>query len=100
MVLVVWLQDEKFDPLRGPSISDLVAKETVDKLTYMGWELDQAADPKKVLYHLTLELCTERPIISLLHRKLRRSWRGVCSLWTVLVVWNSCSMSGRRQEEL
>lgn len=56
-VLVVWLQDEKFDPLRGPSISDLVAKETVDKLTYMGWELDQASDPKKVLYHLTVCVC-------------------------------------------
>ena len=44
----LWLQGERFDRSRGPSISDLVAKEAVDKLTYMGWELDQAANPQKV----------------------------------------------------
>ena len=41
-------QDEKFD-LSGPSISELVGKENVDKLDYMGWLIDQGADPKKVL---------------------------------------------------
>ena len=41
-------QDEKFDS-SGPSISELVSKENVDKLSYMGWLVDQAADPKKVL---------------------------------------------------
>ena len=43
--------------MNGPSISDLVAKETVDKLTYMGWELDQAANPVKV-YTYTHVMCT------------------------------------------
>ena len=42
------LQDEKFDS-SGPSISELVGKENVDKLDYMGWLIDQGADPKKVL---------------------------------------------------
>ena len=32
---------------KGPGIDELVAKETVDKLSYMGWELDQSADPVK-----------------------------------------------------
>ena len=55
--MLLWLQDEKFDPSKGPSISDLVAKETVDKLTYMGWELDQAADPIKVhVYTCSVEV--------------------------------------------
>ena len=52
MLSFPWLQDEKFDAANGPSISDLVAKETVDKLTYMGWELDQGANPVKVCRHL------------------------------------------------
>ena len=53
---LLWLQDETFDKLRGPSISDLVAKEMVDKLTYMGWELDQAADPEKVFTMYTMHV--------------------------------------------
>ncbi len=32
----------------GPSMEELVDKERVDKLDYMGWSLDQGADPKKV----------------------------------------------------
>ena len=32
----------------GPSIDELVGKENVDKLDYMGWLIDQGADPKKV----------------------------------------------------
>jgi hypothetical protein len=40
-------QDEKFDS-SGPSISELVGNENVDKLDYMGWLIDQGADPKKV----------------------------------------------------
>ena len=54
---LIWLQDEKFDQQKGPSISDLVAKETVDKLTYMGWELDQAADPQKVCVRVRVYVC-------------------------------------------
>ena len=42
------VQDEKFDTQQGPSIDQLVAKETTDKLTYMGWEVDQGTDPVKV----------------------------------------------------
>ena len=42
------MQDEKFDMQKGPSIEELVAREGVDKLGYMGWELDQGADPKQV----------------------------------------------------
>ena len=42
------LQDETFDQHAGPSIEELVGKEQVDKLHYMGWMLDQAADPKQV----------------------------------------------------
>ena len=41
-------QDEKFDKQKGPSIEELVAKEKVDKLSYVGWMVDQGADPKKV----------------------------------------------------
>jgi poly [ADP-ribose] polymerase len=40
-------KDEVFDQRNGPAISDLVAKETVDKLAYMGWDLDESADPVK-----------------------------------------------------
>ena len=45
-------QDEKFDS-SGPSISELVGKENVDKLEYMGWLVDQGADPQKVLWTIT-----------------------------------------------
>lgn len=41
-------QDEKFDAKKGPSIEELVAKEGVDKLDYVGWMVDQGADPKQV----------------------------------------------------
>ncbi|XP_019851276.1 PREDICTED: uncharacterized protein LOC100633591 isoform X2 [Amphimedon queenslandica] len=41
-------KDEKFDATKGPSIEDLVSKENVDKLKYMGWEIDQGADPVKI----------------------------------------------------
>ena len=54
-----WLQDEVFDRRKGPGISDLVAKETVDKLSYMGWELDQSADPVKVFSQDTLSPCPD-----------------------------------------
>ena len=46
--MLLWIQDEVFDQRNGPAISDLVAKETVDKLAYMGWDLDESADPVKV----------------------------------------------------
>ena len=46
------IQGEKFDKDQGPSIEELVAKETVDKLTYMGWTEDQGADPEKVDFWL------------------------------------------------
>ena len=36
------------DPSKGPSIQELVDKEGVDKLGYMGWQLDQGANPVKV----------------------------------------------------
>ena len=42
------LQDEKFD-LSGPSIDELVGKENVDNLDYMGWLIDQGVDPKQVI---------------------------------------------------
>lgn len=48
MYIVYIPQDEKFDS-SGPSISELVGMENVDKLDYMGWIIDQGADPKKVL---------------------------------------------------
>ena len=51
------LQDERFDKDHGPSIEELVAKEMVDKLTYMGWTEDQGADPEKVNYNLPVT-CT------------------------------------------
>ena len=35
--------------MTGPSIDELVGKENVDKLDYMGWLIDQGADPKKVI---------------------------------------------------
>ena len=41
-------QDERFDQQKGPSIEELVAMEGVDNLGYMGWQVDQAADPEKV----------------------------------------------------
>ena len=41
-------QDEKFDPDKGPSVEQLVIQESVDKLDYMGWQVDQGADPEKV----------------------------------------------------
>ena len=41
-------QDEKFDPDKGPSVKQLVIQESVDKLDYMGWQVDQGADPEKV----------------------------------------------------
>ena len=41
-------QGEKFDKERGPGIDKLVEQEDVDQLSYMGWQLDQAADPEKV----------------------------------------------------
>ena len=44
-------QDEVFDQKSGPAVSDLVAKETVDKLAYMGWDFDESADPVKVWVH-------------------------------------------------
>ena len=50
-VLIVFVQGEKFD-VTGPSIAELVGKENVDKLDYMGWLIDQGADPKKVIFKL------------------------------------------------
>ena len=53
------LQDEKFDTQKGPSIEELVAKEGVDKLDYMGWAVDEGADPKqvrKICHHLKFSL--------------------------------------------
>ena len=41
-------QDEKFDQSKGPSITELVDKENVDMLQYMGWEIDQSKDLVKV----------------------------------------------------
>ena len=41
-------QDEKFDQSKGPSIAELVDKENVDTLQYMGWEIDQSKDLPKV----------------------------------------------------
>ena len=41
-------QGERFDQQKGPAIEELVALEDVDKLGYMGWQIDQAADPQKV----------------------------------------------------
>ena len=32
-----------------PSVEDLLSKEVVDKLGYMGWQVDQGADPVKVV---------------------------------------------------
>lgn len=51
------LQDEKFDASKGPSIDDLVSKENIDKLKYMGWEIDQGADPVKVSQDWEQALC-------------------------------------------
>lgn len=47
-------KDEKFDSSHGPSIMQLVEKEGVDKLSYMGWTIDQGRDPEKV--HVCREL--------------------------------------------
>ena len=50
VVIIIYcltVQDEKFD-LTGPSIDELVEKENVDKLDYVGWLIDQGTDPKKV----------------------------------------------------
>ena len=47
-------QDEKFDKVRGPSIDELVSQESVDKLSYMGWTVDQGKDPEKVSYIVTV----------------------------------------------
>ena len=44
-------QDEKFDLDKGPSVEQLVIQESVDKLDYMGWQIDQGADPEKVDNH-------------------------------------------------
>ena len=41
-------QDEKFDKVKGPSIDELVSRESVDRLSYMGWTVDQGKDPEKV----------------------------------------------------
>jgi len=41
-------QDEKFDQSKGPSMAELVDKENVDTLQYMGWEIDQSKDLSKV----------------------------------------------------
>ncbi|XP_065907786.1 protein mono-ADP-ribosyltransferase PARP4-like [Dysidea avara] len=46
-------KDEKFDQSKGPSIAELVDKENVDTLQYMGWEIDQSKDlPKETELHL------------------------------------------------
>ena len=47
-------QDEKFDKVKGPSIDELVSRESVDKLSYMGWTVDQGKDPEKVGYIVTV----------------------------------------------
>ncbi len=39
---------EKFDSSNGPSIAELVGKEGVDQLSYMGWAIDQGSNPEKV----------------------------------------------------
>ena len=41
---------------KGPSIDELVSKETVDKLDYLGWEIDQGADPVQVCEKMLLIL--------------------------------------------
>ena len=43
-----FVQGEKFDVQKGPSIEELVAEEAVDKLVYVGWMVDQGRDPKQV----------------------------------------------------
>ena len=43
-------QGETFDKDTGPSIEELVGKEGVDKLDYMGWTLDQGANPMQVRF--------------------------------------------------
>ena len=40
------------DALEGPSIEELVAKESIDKLPYVGWEVDVAEDKVR---HLQVE---------------------------------------------
>ena len=40
-----------------PSVDDLLLKEVVDKLGYMGWQLDQGADPVKVSSCPKIEGC-------------------------------------------
>lgn len=43
----VWPQDEKFDADYGPKIEELVAKEEVDILPYVGWEPKPEPDKTK-----------------------------------------------------
>ncbi|XP_065907778.1 protein mono-ADP-ribosyltransferase PARP4-like isoform X3 [Dysidea avara] len=40
-------KDEKFEQSKGPSIAELVDKENVDTLQYIGWEVDQSKDLSK-----------------------------------------------------
>ena len=40
-----------------PSVEDLLLKEVVDKLGYMGWQVDQGADPVKVSSGSKVEGC-------------------------------------------
>ena len=55
-------QDEKFDKVKGPSIDELVSRESVDKLSYMGWTVDQGKDPEKVSYIVTA--CSSSRLVS------------------------------------
>ncbi|XP_064404134.1 protein mono-ADP-ribosyltransferase PARP4-like isoform X3 [Halichondria panicea] len=52
-------KDEKFDSSHGPSIMQLVEKEGVDKLSYMGWTIDQGRDPEKEAM-LSIDECLSR----------------------------------------
>ena len=41
------LQDEDMSQKKGPTIEELVAKEGVDLLSYMGWEKQEEKDVKE-----------------------------------------------------
>ena len=48
------VQDEKYDKSAGPSIEDLVAKETVDILGYMGWQQKSYVKVEMVSSHFSI----------------------------------------------
>ena len=51
-------QDEKFDQSKGPSITELVEKEDIDILQYVGWDIDQSKDIVKVVCSIQSTVCT------------------------------------------